>query len=321
MQDKLISILMPVKNTEKYIYDSVQSILSQSYKNYELIILDDGSSDKTVEIIEGIKDERIKLYIRASEGLTSQLNFGLQVAKGDLIARMDGDDIAFLGKLQVQKNFLDQNPDIQIVGTNYYFIDEAGKIILQKKLPEHNGDIEFMMPIIDSVLHTSILTYKNILVDSGGYSSEYNTSEDIELFLRLISRGYKMYNIQKPLLKYRLTEKPQGYYETQNKNHYEIGLKYLENFHKEKNGNYFFRLGLLEYYRGSIKIARRSLIKCLKYKDVKKRYIFRYLPITFLGERTVNFIRRKKISAKVNYYIKNKFNYDTYNLSGEKIKK
>jgi glycosyltransferase involved in cell wall biosynthesis len=321
MSDNLISILMPVKNTEKYIYDSVQSILSQTYKNFELIIIDDGSTDKTVEIIEGIKGERIKLYKRESKGLIEQLNFGLQEANGEFIARMDADDIAFPDKLQLQIDFLLQNTDIQVVGTNFCFIDENDKILMIKKLPEHHRDIEFMMPIIDSVLHSSILTYKNVLFDSGKYSNEYRYAEDIELFLRLISQGYKMYNLQKPLYKYRITDKPQGYYETQKLNHYKSGLKYLDNFYKEKNGSYYLRIGLLEYYRGSIKMAKENLLKCFKYKDVKKKYVLRYLPITYLGERVVNFLRKKKISSKINALIKNNFNYDTYNITGAKVKK
>lgn len=321
MSDKLISILMPVKNTEKYIYDSVQSILSQTYNNFELIIIDDGSTDRTVEIIERIKDERIKLYKRDSKGLIEQLNFGLQEARGELIARMDGDDIALQEKLKMQIEYLSQNPDVQIIGTNFYFIDENNKVIINKNLPEHHENIEFMMPIIDSVLHTSILTYKKVLVDSGGYSNEYQSSEDIELFLRLISQGYKMHNLQKPLYKYRMTDKPHEYYEKQKSNHYKIGLMYLENFYKEKNGNYYFRMSLLEYYRGSIKMAKENLLKCLKFKDVKKRYVFRYLPVALLGDRIVNFLRKKKISSKINFLIKNSFNYDTYNIIGEKIKK
>ena len=100
MKDKLISIIMPVKNADKYICDSVSSILSQTYKNFELIIIDDGSTDNTLSLIDSFNDNRIKFFKRENSGLIAQLNFGLQKSTGELIARMDADDIALSDKLQ-----------------------------------------------------------------------------------------------------------------------------------------------------------------------------------------------------------------------------
>lgn len=319
MSENLISIIMPVKNEEKYIFDSIQSVLSQTYKNFELIIIDDGSTDKTFEIVKSIKDDRIRLFQKENSGLIDQLNFGLKEAKGEYIARMDADDQISPEKLEEQMQFLINNKNIHLVGTNFYFIDETGEIVMQKKLPEHHKDIEFMMPFIDSVLHSSILTYKKVLIDSGGYNKEYFCAEDDELFLRLLSLGYKMYNIQKPFYKYRLVDKPYGYYETQKVNYYKCGIKYLENQYKEKDGEYYLRMGLLEYYRGSIKKSRLNLLKCLKYKNIKKKFLFRYLPLTFLGDKIVNFLRKKKITSKVNSYVNKKFNFDTYQIEGSKV--
>lgn len=310
---------MPVKNEEKFIFNSIKSVLEQTYKNFEFLIIDDGSTDKTVEIAESAKDDRIKIYKRNNEGLINQLNYGLNLAKGEFIARMDADDIISPEKLEIQIKFLLDNKNIHLVGTNFYFIDEKNEILMEKKLPEQHKDIEFMMPFIDSVLHSTILTYKKVLVDSGGYNKEYICAEDDELFLRLLSLGYKMYNIQKPLYKYRLVERPFDYYETQKVNYYKCGKKYLENFYKEKSGEYYLRLGLLEYYRGSIKFARYNLLKCLKFKNIKKKYLFRYLPITFLGDRILNFLRRKKVTAKVNSFVNRKFKFDTYHIVGEKV--
>ncbi|MCX6163630.1 MAG: glycosyltransferase [Ignavibacteriae bacterium] len=319
MLENLISIIMPVKNEEKYVFDSIQSVLSQTYENFELIIIDDGSTDKTIELIESIKDQRIRLFKKENSGLIDQLNFGLNEAKGEFIARMDADDLVSPDKLEMQIKYLMNNMDIHLVGTNFYFIDEKGEIIMQKILPENHKDIEFMMPFIDSVLHSSILTYKKVLIDSGGYDKEYFCAEDDELFLRLLSLGYKMYNIQKPLYKYRIVDRPYGYYETQKSNYYKCGIKYLENQYKEKNGEYYLRLGLLEYYRGSIKKSRLNLLKCLKYKNIKKKYLFRYLPMTFLGNKIVNYLRKKKITSKVNLYVSTKFKFDTYQIEGSKV--
>jgi len=309
-------------NAEEYIYDSVQSILSQTYKSFELfLIIDDGTTDRTLEIIESIKDKRIKLFKRKGRGLIEQLNFGIQEANGELIARMDADDIAFPEKLEIQVNFLLNNPGIQMVGTNFYFINEKGKILTEKKLPEKSEDIEFMMPFIDSVLHPTILTYKKVLIDSGGYDIKYRYAEDDELFLRLLLMGCKMYNIQKSLYKYRIIDRPYEYYVTQNVGYYKCGMEYLDNYYEEKNGDYYFRLGMLEYYRGSIKKARESFLRCLKFKSIKKKIVLRYLPLTFLGSRIVNFLRKYNILSKINLYIRKSFNYDTFNIKKTKIKK
>lgn len=321
MKEELISIIMPVKNEEKYIFESVKSILAQTYGNIELIIIDDGSEDKTLEVVESFNDNRIRIYKRKACGLIDQLNFGLCEAKGEYIARMDADDVASPEKLQVQMNFLKNNSGIHIVGTNFSFINENGELIIHKKLPEQHSDIAFMMPFIDSVLHSTILTYKKVLIESGGYDKEYYCAEDDELFLRLLLLGYKMHNIQKPLYKYRLVARPYDYYETQKVNYYKCGIKYLENYYKEKNGEYYLRLGLLEYYRGSIKKARANFLKCLRFKSIRKKYILRYLPLTFLGERIVNLLRRKNITSRINSFVNKAFNYDTYNIEGEKVLK
>lgn len=321
MSENLISILMPVKNAEKYIRDSVSSILDQTYKNFEFIIIDDNSTDKTSEIIESIKDDRIRFYKRESRGIIEQLNFGLIEAKGEFIARMDADDIVSPEKLEEQINFLLSNKDIHLVGTNFAFIDEQGKLLIYKRLPEDQKNIEFMMPFIDSVLHSSILTYKKVLVDAGGYNRNYSYAEDDELFLRLLSLGYKMHNIQKILYKYRVIEREFGHYEKQNEQYYKCSMDYLENYYAKKEGEYYLRMGLLEYYRGSIKKSKEYLLKSLKFKDIKRKYFFRYFPVTLLGDKIVNYLRRKKISSKINYYFNRKFEFDSYNISGAEVKK
>jgi hypothetical protein len=127
--------------------------------------------------------------------------------------------------------------------------------------------------------------------------------------------------LQKSLYKYRITEKPSGYYKKQNLNHYIIGFKYLNEYYREKNGDYYYRMGLLEYYRGSMKLARKNLLRSLKFKNIKKIFIFRYLLISLLGNGIVGFLRNKKILSTVNILIKNNFNYDTYSIEGTKIKK
>jgi glycosyltransferase involved in cell wall biosynthesis len=321
MTDNFVSILMPVKNAGLYIQDSISSILAQTYTDFELIIIDDGSTDSTAEIIGSFNDDRIKFFKRENLGLIDQLNFGIQISKGKYIARMDADDIAEPEKLGLQIEFLKSHKDYDLVGTCFEFTDEKGKRIMTKTLPENHEDIEFMMPFIDSVLHSTIVVYKNVLEKAGGYNLEYSYAEDDELFLRLLLNGCRMYNIRKSLYKYRLINRPYKHFEIQNSLYYRCGYEYLEKYYREKNGEYYLRLGLLEYYRGSIKSSRKYLLKSLKFGGIKKRYILRYLPVTFLGNSIVNYLRKKKITSRINSYFNNNFKIDTYNIDASKIRK
>jgi len=310
-----ISIIMPVYNTEKYIEESIESVLSQTYKDFELIIVDDGSTDATVSKIHKYNDKRIKLFLENHKGFIPSLNIGLEKSTGYYIGRMDGDDLIDKDKLKLQIEFLKNNKDISLVGTNFYYIDEKGNKLTEKKLPEKCEDIEFMMPIIPSVNHGSILTYRHILDSVGGYSEEYYC-EDVVLFMKLLSQGYKMYNIQLPLYLYRIIEKPPQYLEKHYKDYYIYSKIYLNDYYsksneKKINPEFIFRMGLLEYYIGSIKEARKLFIKCLKHSSYRNKILFRYLPITLLGDRIIKKLRGKKITEKMNFIISNKIKYDT----------
>ena len=322
MTNDLISIIMPVYNTEKYINESIDSVLSQTYGKYELIIIDDGSTDSTVAKILKYKDKRIKLYKENHSGFIASLNKALAYAEGTYIARMDGDDIIDKDKLKIQIDFLKKNKEISLVGTNYYYISEKGITLTEKKMPEKNEEIEFMMPIVSSVNHGSMLTYKEVLNSVGGYSNKYYC-EDVVLFMKLLEKGYKMYNIQQPLYKYRLVNKPNEYYEKHYIDYYNYSLKYLNNFYSEneklKSADYFFRMGLLEYYMGSMKYAKKYFTKCMKYSPYRKKILLRYFPILLLGDNIVNHLRNKKYMEKINYFISNKLDYDT-NLITANIK-
>ena len=115
-----ISVLMPVYNCELYVQEAIDSILNQTFIDFELLIIDDCSTDKTVEIINNYADKRIKLTTKPhNTGLTNSLNYGLSIAQGQYIARMDGDDVSVLDRFEKQVKFLDTNPDIILCGTWY----------------------------------------------------------------------------------------------------------------------------------------------------------------------------------------------------------
>ena len=127
---KKISVLMTVYNTEKYLKQSINSILNQSYKNFELVIVDDCSSDGSRKLIKDLKNKRVKKYfLKRHTGRTPALNFGLSKCKGKYIAVMDADDIAHKNRLLKQKKFLEKDDNRQIVGSNIVFINEYGNAL------------------------------------------------------------------------------------------------------------------------------------------------------------------------------------------------
>ena len=125
-----VSVLMSVYNGEKYLKEAIKSILGQSFKDFEFIIINDGSIDKTEKIIKVFNDKRIVLINQENIGLTKSLNNGLKLAQGDYIARMDADDVALSYRLEKQVKFLDSNPHIFLVGSSCYLINESNLLIV-----------------------------------------------------------------------------------------------------------------------------------------------------------------------------------------------
>ena len=137
-----ITVLMPVYNCELYIKEAIDSILNQSFSDFEFIIIDDASSDSTVSIIKAYDDPRIQLIVKQqNSGYTNSLNYGLSIAKGEYIARMDGDDISFSERFEKQIAFLDKNPDVVLCGT-FFKIIGMDKVIV---VPEGHEDIKVAM--------------------------------------------------------------------------------------------------------------------------------------------------------------------------------
>ncbi len=300
---------MPVKNVEEYVRDSIDSVLNQTYREYELIILDD-SDDKTSEIVKSYSDERIK-HIRFSGNISRKLNYGLQIARYDYICRMDGDDIIDSKKIEKQINFLKMNPAIDVIGTNYFCINESGDVLYEKKLPEYHQEIEFMMPVITSVLHSTIMIKKSKFLMLTPYDENFNYAEDLDLFLKSLNK-IRFYNLQDPLYYYRIFIDRAT---IQNDNvSYLLGLKYLED-KLEVDGNNsetLYQIGLLEYYRNDISKARNIFFKLLF--GFKKFKLIRYLLPSLLGNSLIKFLRNNGTLRKTNSFFLKYFKYDTYSI-------
>ncbi|HRZ85594.1 MAG TPA: glycosyltransferase [Candidatus Paceibacterota bacterium] len=204
----LVSVVMPVYNSEKYVAQAIESVLNQTFKDFEFIIIDDGSTDKSLEIIKKYakKDKRIKVIVNNSNlKICKTLNKGIKLAKGKYIARMDSDDISLPTRFEEQVNFLEKNPDVGIVGSYIKLFEDSGKILGIRKYSQEDKELKERIFFYSPFAHPTVMMRKEIF-DKGIYYQEVDfPSEDLNLWFRIGSR-YKFSNIPKVLLNYRYHE-------------------------------------------------------------------------------------------------------------------
>jgi len=194
---------MSVYNGEKYLHESVDSILNQTFKDFEFLIINDGSTDKTMQILQCYNDPRIIIVNNKKNfGLTKSLKKGLQMARGEYVARMDVDDISYPRRLEVQYAYMEGNPDIGIIGSWVDVINDIGKKISSRKGGYSSEEIYYILNFRNCLTHSSILFRKDLIINNGGYDEAIDGAQDYELWNR-ISKIVKIYQIQEPLVKWR----------------------------------------------------------------------------------------------------------------------
>lgn len=201
-----ISVVMAAYNAEKYLKEAMDSILGQTYDDFELIVIDDKSSDASGQILKdyAARDSRVVvLENQENMGLTKSLNKGLKVAKGEYIARMDADDISVPDRFEKQVVFLDSHPDHSFVSCIGRYIDEDGKEEQLRLFPETNEEIYAMMPKVDAVMHPGVMFRREDIRKIGDYCEDFRVVQDYDLWFRGMAAGYKFYNIQEPLVLFR----------------------------------------------------------------------------------------------------------------------
>lgn len=206
MKSPKVTVLMPVYNGQKFLKPAVESIISQTFKDFEFLIIDDGSKDKTLPIIKAyeVKDPRIVVVSRPNKGLVATLNEGLKKARGEYIARMDADDISLKSRLNTEVEYLDAHPDVGLVGSNYSIIDERGKHLIDTNVFTHPTDLKLCLVTCNQYGHGSVMIRKSILAKVGDYDKSVGHLEDYDLWIR-ISRVAKVANIEEPLYQWRKT--------------------------------------------------------------------------------------------------------------------
>jgi glycosyltransferase involved in cell wall biosynthesis len=202
-----ITVLLAVRNGARYLRAAVESVLAQSFADFELLLIDDASTDDTPRLIESWSDPRIRRVRHPSPiGLTKSLNSGLHLASGALIARHDADDISHPERLRLQRDVLQRDPANVLVGSRAGLIDSAGRRFGRKWQPQSDGAIRWAHLFENAFVHSAVMFRKTTVLDElGGYDESFETCQDYDLWSRALRIG-KAGNLPEPLLDLRLHE-------------------------------------------------------------------------------------------------------------------
>lgn len=205
-QTPLISVVMPVRNLGRYVGPSIDSVLSQTFRDFEFLIIDDGSTDGTTSLLDSSakRDPRIRILRGPSDGISKALNIGIAQARGRYIARMDGDDLCLPARLERQVGFLESHPDHVLVGCRCTLIDPDGRPICEKAdtKPSHEQIDALLLRMKWPIVHPAIMVRSDAIAKVGGYNESFRIVQDHDLFLRLGETG-RLANLQEILFLYR----------------------------------------------------------------------------------------------------------------------
>jgi glycosyltransferase involved in cell wall biosynthesis len=205
----LVSVIMPVYNTERYVAEAVESILGQSYRNLEFLVADGGSTDQSLAIVEryAARDPRIRAWARPGTSPQERLNEMLDLAQGEYVARMDADDVALPDRLLRQVNFLEASPDHFVVGSQFLLIDPEGypiRICGNEQTHEEIEALQLTGRHGSVIAHTATTYRREPVLAVGKYQTKYYFGDDLDLFFRLTERGGRQANLPQVLMKIRM---------------------------------------------------------------------------------------------------------------------
>jgi GT2 family glycosyltransferase len=184
-----VSVVTSVYNGEAYLEECVNSILNQTFQDFEYIILDNGSTDSTPEILDGYTDSRIRIVHQENLGIAGSLNKGVDLSNGDLILRLDADDYSIPKRLEKQLTFMDRHPEIVLCGSRFKVL--LGNETFDQTIDfiEENAVIRKTMVCFNPFAHSTVIYRKKAFIESGGYNKKFKYSQDYDLWLRLLECG------------------------------------------------------------------------------------------------------------------------------------
>ena len=208
-----ISVIMPVYNSERYLSIAIESILTQTFQDFDFIIVNDGSTDSSLEIIQRFQteDSRIRILDLPHQGITKSLNSAIGMAQGKYIARMDADDISMPTRFEKQYQYMEAHPEIAVCGAGALIIDEDGDVIRKDRVVCTHENIEKRhLSGKCSLKHSSVIIRADILRKVNGYNEELPYAQDFDLWFRIGEIG-KLENLPNALIKFRRNSKSVSY--------------------------------------------------------------------------------------------------------------
>jgi len=313
MKTPKISVIMSVYNGEKYLAKAIESILNQTFRDFEFIIINDGSTDNSLNIIKKYAklDKRVVLMNNKKNiGLTISLNKCLKIAKGEYIARMDADDISLPERFQIQYDFLEKNKNIFLVGTGAIKIDENGEKTTYFNPITSPKEVKKILQRKDCIYHPSII-FRN--EDNLSYREKFTYSQDYDFYLCLLSKGKKLVSISDRLINYRcdpnaISQAKRGkqiLFAEKAKEFYHQKLKYSKDEYDNFDPNEILNINIEESTNKIVLEAEmKASFKLNDFKRTRKfceRYFTNYgyfnlflvyYVATFLGRKIINSLRK-----------------------------
>jgi hypothetical protein len=212
-----ISVIVPVLNGERFLVEALESVLDQTFTDFELIVVDDGSTDSTPDILRefAARDDRVIVLRRPNPGQSVARNVGIDAARAPVLAFLDADDVALPNRLERQHDFLASNPAIAVVGGGLQFIDEAGRVFDQVECPTGDVDIRSALQQWNPMAHTTVMLRKEVFDRVGGYRPAFVGAEDYDLWLRAVEQ-FQFANLAGIVCQYRVHPKQTTVIELEN---------------------------------------------------------------------------------------------------------
>lgn len=251
----VVSVIMAVRDADPWLENSLESILSQTLMHFEFLIIDDGSNDRSAEMLKKFesKDSRIKVYYNdVPKGLPANLNFLIKKAKGSFIARMDADDISHHNRLESQLVFMEENKHIGLCFSDVNIILDNGDFLCKKWSPNNIWTYHFMMPYINYFTHPTAFVRREAYLNDGLYNESYLKGQDWNLWQQMHRRGIKFGVVHETLLDYRLSIVSNSASLSTSSSH---GLDYFKSITLIRNRNKFESLKFIN------KIPKKLLFK------------------------------------------------------------
>lgn len=298
-----LSVLLPTFNSSEYVGQAIKSILNQTFSEFEFLIIDDGSTDNTEEIVKSFNDDRIVYVKKKNSGLASTLNFGLQMAAFDWIARMDSDDICEATRLDKQIKQLVQLNQISCTWCTYF---KDNKVLYTVETPIESKELKKKLAIHSYICHSSVIYNRNFILANGGYNEEIKVFEDYELWLRLKDKiEFKV--LPEYLVYIRIRNDSLSQELSMNKN---IIYNFQSSYYRDLTGNFSIiqkqekqkLFGWREFFYGDKAKARIEWKKLGINLIIMPKIILAFI-ISFLPERYFRKIIEARIRYRMEFYL------------------